>query len=252
MQTSSMLFERLKVSNDSLARPAVFFLVLLLNACSPIFADLPTVTDPKLERYITAIGLEIVAVSEHRAQSASYQFRLADFSRRDILGFSTGNQTIFISYELSRLAYEDDYHRWLLRQTLAHEIAHDVLGGDSATGQDFGYKSPGLANRITSRDLGLSALIKFRPYSRSAELAADRKGMEYWHKLGWDCGNWVSLFVNFTAQGYEGDADHPTKERLDQAIQICSEQQVLHRSGLGIDQRTATDGQTPAWLSSGR
>jgi len=25
-------------------------------------------------------------------------------------------------------------------------------------------------------------------------------------------------------QGYEGDVDHPTKARLDQPIQICSEQ----------------------------
>jgi predicted Zn-dependent protease len=203
---------------------AGFFLVVLLNACSSIFAELPTVADEKLQRYITAIGLEIVAVSEHRERWAKYQFKLVDFRRRDILGLSTGNQKIFISYHLSRLAHENDHYRWLLRHTLAHEIAHDVLGGDNGTGDDGGYKSRGLANRITSRDLGLSDRIKFRPYSRSAELAADRKGMEYWRKLGWNCANWVRLFVNFTAQGYEGDVDHPTKERLEQAIQICSEQ----------------------------
>ena len=196
----------------------------MLNSCAPILA-VPTVADEKLERYVTAIGLEIVAVSEHRERWMRYQFKLADFARRDILGLSTGQQKIFISYKLSQLAYKSHYYRWLLRHTLAHEIAHDVLGAD--TGTDEGAdRSGGLANRITGRDLGLSNRVKFRPYSRSAELAADRKGMEYWHKLGWHCGHWVGLFLNFVAQGYKGDVDHPTEERLDQAIEICSDPQV--------------------------
>jgi len=33
----------------------------------------------------------------------------------------------FYELELSRLAYEEKYYRWLLRHVLAHEIAHDVL-----------------------------------------------------------------------------------------------------------------------------
>jgi predicted Zn-dependent protease len=212
------------VSKQTLTILAAFCLVLPLNACSPIFAKIPTVADTKLENYITAIGLEIVGVSEHRERWASYRFKLSDFARRDILGFSAGNQIIFISHELSRLAYESEYYRWLLRHTLAHEIAHDVLRGEIRTGPDPDYATVGLANSVTSRDLGISDWIEFRPYSRSVELAADRKGMEYWRKLGWDCAYWVSLFVNFTALGYEGDVDHPTKERLDLAIQTCSEQ----------------------------
>jgi predicted Zn-dependent protease len=207
----------------STARLATFFLVLLLNSCSSLWIGLPTVADEKLERYVTAIGLEIVAVSEHRDRWSAYQFRLADFTRQDILGLSIGKQRIFISYELSRLAYENSNYRWLLRHTLAHEIAHDVLGRDPAALDHAGDQRGGLANRITSRDLGLSSRVAFRPYSRSAELAADRRGMEYWQKLGWSCGHWVRLFVKFTAQGYEGDVDHPTRERLDQAIQICSQ-----------------------------
>lgn len=214
----------LVVSTKELARLAAFFLILLLNSCSPIYSKLPTIADEKLESYVAAIGLEIVEISEDRDRWASYRFKLGDFARRDILGFSAGNQIIFISYELTRLAYESDYHRWLLRYTLAHEIAHDVLHSAKGIGEVPEYETLGLAKHITSRDLGLSGLIKFRPYSRSVEMAADRKAMEYWRRLGWSCGNWVSLFVNFTAQGYEGDVDHPTKERLDQAIQICSEQ----------------------------
>ena len=214
----------LVVSTDRLGRLAAFFLILLLSSCSPIYSKLPTIDDPKLQSYITAIGLEIVAVSEDRERSESYQFKLADFARGDILGFTAGDRIIFISHELSQRAYEDDYHRWLLRHTLAHEVAHTVLKGQLAAELDSEYETVGLANRITNRDLGLSAWIKFRPYSRSVELAADQKAMGYWRKLGWNCGNWVSLFVKFTAQGYEGDVDHPTKERLNLAIRICSEQ----------------------------
>jgi predicted Zn-dependent protease len=210
----------------STVRLAVFLLILALNSCSSIMSAIPTVADEKLEKYVTDIGLEIVAVSEHRDRRAEYQFRLADFARRDILGLSTGSQRIFISYELSRLAYEHSSYRWLLRQTLAHEIAHDVLGKGPAEQNDRTHQTVGLANRITSRDLGLPGRIKFRPYSRAAELAADRRGMEYWHKLGWHCSHWVRLFINFAAQGYAGDLDHPTNERLEQATKICSEQSV--------------------------
>jgi len=214
----------------STVRLAPFFVVLFLSSCSSMLAGFPTVIDEKLERYVSDIGLEIVAVSEHRDHSGDYQFRLADFARPDILGLSIGKQRIFISYELSRLAYQNSKYRWLLRHTLAHEIAHDVLGGDPAIATGAESHRLGLANRITGRDLGLSPRLTFRPYSRSAELAADRKGMEYWQKLGWDCGQWVRLFVDFTKQGYQGDVDHPTKDRLDQALEICSEQSKLAAS----------------------
>ena len=173
---------------------------------------------------MTDMGLQIVAVSEHRDRLANYQFRLADFTRRDILGLSAGKQRIFISHELSRLAYEHSGYRWLLRHTLAHEIAHDVLGKKFVTQNGTGEHGTGLANRITSRDLGLSERIAFRPYGRLDELAADRRGMEYWQKLGWHCVHWVRLFLDFAKQGYEGDVDHPTGERLQQAVQVCSEQ----------------------------
>ena len=205
-------------------RLAPLFVVLFLNSCAPMLGGFPTVVDEKLERYVRDTGLEIVAISEHREHSGDYQFRLADFARRDILGLSIGKHRIFISHELSRLAYQNSKYRWLLRHTLAHEIAHDVLGGDPEIAKHVENNRVGLANRITGRDLGLPPRWTFRPYGRSAELAADRKGMEYWQKLGWDCGQWVRLFLDFTKQGYQGDVDHPTKERLDQAIKICSEQ----------------------------
>lgn len=184
-------------------------------------ARIPTISDDNVAQFVRATGLEIVAVSEHRNHWASYQFYLAGFTRPDILGLSTGNHRIYISYELARRAYYDNSYQWLLRQTLAHEIAHDVLGRTEA-GPEKSDDHSGLANRITGSDLGLSSWFSLRLYPRSAELAADRKAMEYWSKLGWDCSHWVALFADFLAQGYRGDVDHPTKERLEQAREICA------------------------------
>jgi predicted Zn-dependent protease len=211
---------------------ALFVLIPWISSCSSIFFNIPTVRDDRVEQFVSAMGHEIVAVSEHRDRAAQFRFRLAEFARRDILGLSTGKQRIFISYELARLAMNSNQHRWLLRHTLAHEIAHDVLGGDVAAPAASSDGSGVLANRITGSDLGLSSQVRFRPYSRWAELAADRRGMEYWQRLGWDCENWVKLFRGFVARGYTGDDDHPTKERLDQATEVCSEQPVLSAAAL--------------------
>ncbi|MGH7845547.1 MAG: hypothetical protein ACREQW_10310, partial [Candidatus Binatia bacterium] len=106
-------------------------------------------------------------------------------------------------------------------QTLAHEIAHDVLGPQQQTQNPVFDPRLGLANSIRGRELGLTGNAAFRSYSRTSELAADRKGMEYWQKIGWDCGIWVRIFQGFLDQGYAGDVDHPTQERLNQAIQLC-------------------------------
>jgi len=177
--------------------------------------------DERLEEFVNSEAIQILRVSENSHKAAFYQFRLVNFPRKDILGLSVGKHQIFISYELSRLAYRNAHHRWLLRHTLAHEIAHDVLGGDVGKQSPVSRPALGLVNRITGRDLGLSGNISFHPYSTSAELEADRKGLQYWQKLGWNCRIWVRIFQNFLDQGYEGDADHPTVERLDQAIKIC-------------------------------
>lgn len=209
---------------------APFFLIVFFSSCSSFFLSVPTVVDDPVERYVTAMGLEIVAVSERRNQAGNFRFRLADFARRDILGLSVGEQRIYISYELARLAYANSGYRWLLRHTLAHEIAHDVLGGNIAAPPGSVDEHAGLANRISGSDLGLSSRVKFRMYSRWAELAADHRGMEYWEKLGWDCNHWVGLFADFVARGYTGDVDHPTQERLDQATRICAQPPVTVRS----------------------
>ena len=182
---------------------------------------MPAVRDERLEHFIAQEAAKILEVSESAQQASLYEFRLVQFPREDVLGVSVGSQQIFMSYELTRLAYEQRGYRWLFRHALAHEIAHDVLGHQSSKHQASLNSVPGASSRITAPDLGLPATVSFRNYSRTFELAADQKAIEYWQKLGWDCRIWVNIFQNFLDQGYVGDADHPTQARLDLAMAMC-------------------------------
>lgn len=201
-----------------------FAIVLLLSLCSCASLPalfLPTITDERLEAFIAEEAQQILRVSGNAHKATLYKFYLARFPREDILGLSSGEHRIFISYELTRLAREKTGYLWLFRHTLAHEIAHDALehGKNKEVVSLNAVRQ--FHDRITARDLGLPLSISFRNYSPAVELAADQTAMEYWKEIGWDCGIWIKLFRGFLDQGYIGDLDHPTKERLSQAIRIC-------------------------------
>jgi predicted Zn-dependent protease len=199
----------------------VFFLFALCSCASLPALFLPTISDERLEAFIAEEAQQILSASGNAHKAALYKFYLVDFPRQDVLGLSFGEHRIVISYQLTRLAREKTSHLWLFRHTLAHEIAHDVL--EHAKNQEVASLNavPQSHARITGRDLGLSLFVSFRNYSPAVELAADQTAIEYWKKIGWDCGIWIKLFRDFLDQGYVGDLDHPTNERLSQAIRIC-------------------------------
>jgi predicted Zn-dependent protease len=206
----------------SLRESAMVFLLFALCSCASLPALLlPTIDDDRLEAFIAQEAQQILRVSGNAHKAALYKFYLVDFPRRDILGLSSGEHRIFISYQLTRFAREKTGSLWLFRHTLAHEIAHDVLG--HAKDEQLASLNAVRQShaRIKGADLGLPLFISFRNYSTAAELAADETAMGYWKKIGWDCGIWIKFFRGFLDQGYTGDPDHPTKERLYQAIRIC-------------------------------
>ena len=201
----------------------VFFLFALCSCASLPALFLPTITDERLEAFIAEEAQQILRVSENAHKAARYKFYLAKFPREDILGLSFGEHRIFISYELTRLAREKTGYLWLFRHTLAHEIAHDVL--DHGKNQEVASLNAVRQShgRITGGDLGLPLFVSFRNYSPAVELAADRKAIEYWKKIGWDCGIWVKLFRGFLDHGYIGDLDHPmngTSESGNQDLRV--------------------------------
>jgi len=183
---------------------------------------MPTVHDDTLEAFLQQQASTIIEVSENAPYANRFRLRLANFPGPNILGISVGNHEIFISYELTRLAYEQNRYLWLMRQVLAHEIAHDVLRNVSGPADTEPHSVAGFAARVSEKDLGLPRIFAFRNYSRAAELAADKKAIEYWQKTGWDCHIWIEIFRNFLDAGYVGDPDHPTEERQSQAIKMCA------------------------------
>ena len=70
--------------------------------------------------------------------------------------------------------------------------------------------------------VGLPWYVRLYNYATDKELEADRIGLGYWNKLGWDCQIWVQILENFQAQNYRGDSFHPTDRRLQQAQNICA------------------------------
>jgi predicted Zn-dependent protease len=165
-------------------------------------------------------AVQIIAVSEDRDRLSEYQIFLSDFPRKDILGMSIGNHRIYISHELAKLASKRVSHLWLLRQTLAHEIAHEAAG-HALQGGTINLNRGLFARGVSSGDVGLPWNVKLRNYSPEKELEADSMGLQYWQKLGWDCRIWVEILKNFEEQNYAGDAYHPTDKRLQQARGIC-------------------------------
>ena len=181
--------------------------------------SISVVRDDRIERLLRDEAGQILAVSEDAANTSRYQIFLSDFPRADILGMSIGQRRIYISYKLGSRALHNQHHLWLLRQTLAHEIAHEIAG--HADHRHINFNRSSAARGMTSRDVGLPWYVSFRPYSVEKELQADLHGMRYWERLEWNCVIWVRILKDFERQNYSGDVSHPTQTRLEQALKAC-------------------------------
>ncbi|MGH7833389.1 MAG: hypothetical protein ACREQK_07075 [Candidatus Binatia bacterium] len=176
--------------------------------------------DDRVEALVRSEAARILTVSEDRENVSKYEFLLSEFPRKDILGMSVGNGLIYINYKLALLALTDSGYLWVLRQTLAHEIAHETAdhakqeGGTGLTGGFFSAGAPG-------GEIGLPWYVRLYNYSAEKELEADLKGLSYWIKLGWDCRIWAGILEDLQKRNYTGDAFHPTDRRLQQAQNAC-------------------------------
>jgi predicted Zn-dependent protease len=193
----------------------------ILLGCT-IQSKIPTIVDNRVESVLRDEARSILKVSEDRDKPLRYEFRLSEFPRKDILGMSVGDGRIYISYKLATLALHDPSHLWLLRQTVAHEIAHETAGHANREGGMWFNRAP-FAWGASGREVGLPWYVRFYNYSTEKELEADRIGLAYWNKLGWDCRIWVEILENFEDQGYRGDTFHPTPGRLLQARKFCDD-----------------------------
>jgi predicted Zn-dependent protease len=193
-------------------------LILFLPSCS-LVPSISVVKDEPIERLLRGETERILSVTADATNTTQYKISLSDFPRADILGMSIGHRRIYISYKLGRRALYSERHLWLLRQTLAHEIAHEIAR--HADYRQINFNRSSNESGMTSRDVGLPWYVIFQPYSLEKELQADLDGMQYWKSLQWDCTIWVQILQNFERQNYAGDKSHPTHTRLEQASAAC-------------------------------
>jgi predicted Zn-dependent protease len=196
-------------------------LCLFCFACA-VQPQIPGVADDRVESMLRSEAARIVNVSEDRQDFSAFHFLLSDFPRSDVLGMSAGRRRVYISYRLALLAMTDSNHRWLLRQTLAHEIGHETAAHAEQEGlARFNRRE---SAGVSARDIGLPWYVTVHNYSPEQELEADSKGLGYWGKLGWDCRIWVRILEEFQNQDYTGGFSHPTDRRLKQAQNACDAQ----------------------------
>lgn len=211
---------------------------LLVGACAtaPTF---PARVDPAAQGLVDELGQRVLAVSENRDTAALYRFVLADMTKEGFAGLSAGDHLIYVNYEIASRAASagrDSGYTTFLLMVLAHEIGHDVMG--------HAPNQRALANSFTAAQ-GVASGVSYVPgpigwigaaaswgfygagaaathlYSRSQELEADRKAIEYWKQMGLDCQAWVRRFQALADKGFKGDFHHPTEGRLEQAKALC-------------------------------
>jgi predicted Zn-dependent protease len=193
-------------------------LILFLPSCS-LVPSISVVKDEPVERLLRDEAERILSVTSDARNTPQYKILLSDFPRADILGMSIGQRRIYISYKLGSRSLYSRRHLWLLRQTLAHEIAHEIARHADYRQINFNRSSD--ESGMTSRDVGLPWYVIFQPYSLDKELQADLDGMQYWKSLQWDCTIWVRILQDFERLNYSGDSSHPTHRRLNQASAAC-------------------------------
>lgn len=221
---------------QSALRTSITTFSLVLVGCASTLPNIPTVRDQRAQELVERMGQQTLAVSENAAKSHLYKFHLASLSPKAIAGMSAGNHVIYIDHDLAAKALYLEGYKLSLQKVIAHEIGHDVsnhvanrraIANSFSAGQTAGQIISFVPGPIGWVGAGASWLLfgvgqtTLNLYSRSQELEADRKGIEYWKRLGLDCRLWVQHYQRLADRGEKGDFSHPTDGLLDQAKASC-------------------------------
>jgi len=236
---------------------------LFLSSCAALglSANIPRVADEEVEQFVRAEARRILSVTENADKADLYQIHLANLRSGEASGLgstgqSVGDHQIYIDGQWARQALKDGGNPHALRMTLAREIARDIngdapnqraitrtflLGRLIGQGVSLVPGPAGVAGRVTSALFSLAGYATADIYNRSAALEADRKAIEYWKRLGWDCRVWIHMFHGDLDSNDTEALSGPAEEHLEQAVELCpsilEEERELIESRLA-DQRT--------------
>jgi predicted Zn-dependent protease len=182
--------------------------------------------DPGLTAYVQRVGNRLAAVSDRKLP---YEFVVLNNSIPNAWALPGGKIAVNRGL-LTQLRSESE-----LAAVLGHEIVH-AAARHSAQQMSRGMIVQGglLAAQVAASDsdygnlymagAGLGAQLVMQRYSREAELEADRYGIEYMHRAGYDVQGAVALQETFVKLSADRDsswfeglfASHPpSQERVD-------------------------------------
>ena len=185
-----------------------------------------------LQARVARIGSRVLAAAPDMPQSYDFSFKVLQ-APDTLNAFALPGGKIYVTSGLVELASSDAQ----LASVLAHEVAHvaerhiaDRLAaqyGVQALAAAALGENPGLVAGLAGSVLQQGVLMK---YSRTQELEADRRGLAYLSRAGYDPQAAIAMFRKLGAARESGDgalasffASHPgTEERIDQLQEIIA------------------------------
>jgi len=207
----------------TISRSGLFLLValILLSGATTGRSNIRAIKSPRLQAFVNLEAQRMLAVTPNAGLTNSYRFYLGHGKGKGWAGLSFGNHVIYLDYSVVKAGFMGTRGLKSFRIVLAHEIGHDVAGHRA---NNAAIANIANAAWVFGQDVGnvarLIGQVANELYSRSAELEADRLGIEYWKRLGWDCKEWVYSLERGLEAGI-GDFHHPPEVRLRQAADLC-------------------------------
>jgi len=163
------------------------------NLAEGVDKDLPVLQDPKLTAYVNEIGQKIAGHAER--SNVPYSFKVID-NDKEINAFALPGGPIYVYSGLLKSAENEAE----LASVLGHEVAHIVARhsteqltkkyGFAIVAQLILGEDPGFAAEIGRDIVGSLGMLKF---SRNDEIEADRLGVRYMHRAGYNPQAMVSF-----------------------------------------------------------
>lgn len=152
--------------------------------------------DPVVQDYVASVGQQIVASAPNVPEGTEFRFRVID-APDQVNAVTLPGGYIYVYSGLLRMVDTEAE----LAAVLAHEVAHvadrhvaaqlvQVVGLQTLASLALG-EDPSMLARLVASVAATGSLLQF---SRDAEREADRLGVLYTARGGWDPGGYVTFF----------------------------------------------------------
>lgn len=158
--------------------------------------------DPALNAYVTSIGRKLAAQSE--LPDLNFQFFI--LNDETVNAFALPGGYVYISRGLIALAEDESELAGVIGHEIGHVTArHSAQRYSSQVATNIGLTAVGILGSVLGAPSGLGNLASFgaqaalQSYSRSQELEADKLGVRYMTKLGYDPAALGDFFAKLDA-----------------------------------------------------